>query len=416
MSTHATAAEIAVHYHRSVALPGAERGVESAVEAADQAQATGAYDEAATFLRMALDLLPAGDDRRPRLLGRLGIVLAWALAFDDAVEVAGQAGDAIAEAETKQAAAEYLADAAYACARPAASWRPGAWPGRGSPTPPPTTSPGPGCCASTTSGGRPRTADTRVSPSTAPNAGRRPPSSGRLSLDPLGPAPMEAVFDTREEAAKSSNLVVLCVWGGQYTAERCRCIEAEAREAEALGRLARAARPGRTCPATRSPSGSWTRPAERWSGPRPWPRAWERRFPPPSIPSSCLCVALDEGWERVESTYSFLASSDNPALAWALGFARGSWAQAAARPGHPAEALEAIWLLVPWLERAPVWTISYPAMACGAAEALWVLERDDHLPEIEWALREKVIAPDFRSTGVRRPPGHGPPVRPLRAL
>src|SRR5581483_8448887 len=64
---------------------------------------------------MALDMLPGGDDRRPRLLGRLGIVLAWALSFDDAVAVATEAGDAIAEAETKPAAAEYLADAAYAC-------------------------------------------------------------------------------------------------------------------------------------------------------------------------------------------------------------------------------------------------------------------------------------------------------------
>src|SRR5581483_1522424 len=91
-------ADIAAHYHRSLALPGAHQGVEPAVEAAEAAQAAGAYDEAAAFLRMALDMLPGGDDRRPRLLGRLGIVLAWALSFDDAVAVATEAGDAIAEA------------------------------------------------------------------------------------------------------------------------------------------------------------------------------------------------------------------------------------------------------------------------------------------------------------------------------
>lgn len=76
------AGEVAVQYHRSRTMPGAERGVEPALAAADRAQTTGGYDEAAILLRMALDMLPEGDDRRPRLLGRLGIVLAWALSFD----------------------------------------------------------------------------------------------------------------------------------------------------------------------------------------------------------------------------------------------------------------------------------------------------------------------------------------------
>ena len=35
-------------------------------------------------------------------------------------------------------------------------------------------------------------------------------------------------------------------------------------------------------------------------------------------------------------------------------------------------------------------------MASHAAEALWVLDRLDHVELIEGALREKVIAPDFR--------------------
>jgi class 3 adenylate cyclase len=52
----AQAGEIASQYHRSAGLPGAERGFEPALAAADHAEATGAHEEAARFLRMALDL------------------------------------------------------------------------------------------------------------------------------------------------------------------------------------------------------------------------------------------------------------------------------------------------------------------------------------------------------------------------
>ena len=66
----AQAAEIAAQYHRSRSLPGAERGVEPALDAVERAEATAAYDTAARLLRRTLDLLPGTDARRPRLLGR----------------------------------------------------------------------------------------------------------------------------------------------------------------------------------------------------------------------------------------------------------------------------------------------------------------------------------------------------------
>src|SRR5262249_56432959 len=71
-----------------------------------------ADDDAATFLRIALDLMPAGDARRARLLARLGLALTWALRFEEATRVASEAGDAIARAEGDAAAADYLAEAA----------------------------------------------------------------------------------------------------------------------------------------------------------------------------------------------------------------------------------------------------------------------------------------------------------------
>ncbi|HEV8624577.1 MAG TPA: hypothetical protein VG034_08975, partial [Acidimicrobiia bacterium] len=212
----AEAGEIAFQYYRSVTLPGAESGVEPALAAVDHAQARGGYDEAAGFLRMALDMLPEADDRRPRLLGRLGIVLAWALAFDAAVEVAAEAGDAIAEAEGKAAAAAYLSDAAYVCSMAGgavAAWelaRQGL----------------------THAGARDvawarlvsfdlerRAAEDRDHPGILIDSAERRESARILRaarLDPLAPAPMEAVFDSREEARSSSNLSVLALWAGEY--------------------------------------------------------------------------------------------------------------------------------------------------------------------------------------------------------
>jgi class 3 adenylate cyclase/GAF domain-containing protein len=113
--TPAQAGEIAAQYQRSAELPGAERGVDFALAAATHAETAGAHDDAARFLRTGLELLPAGDDHRPRLLGRLGIALAWAAAFDEAVEVASEAGEAIAMAEGAEAATDYLTEALSSC-------------------------------------------------------------------------------------------------------------------------------------------------------------------------------------------------------------------------------------------------------------------------------------------------------------
>jgi hypothetical protein len=62
------AGEIARQWHRSSTLADAERGVPHCIAAADAAEKAAAHDEAAAFLAMALDLLPEGDSRRPRLL------------------------------------------------------------------------------------------------------------------------------------------------------------------------------------------------------------------------------------------------------------------------------------------------------------------------------------------------------------
>jgi hypothetical protein len=66
-----------------------------------------------------------------------------------------------------------------------------------------------------------------------------------------------------------------------------------------------------------------------------------------------------------------------------------------ARLGQAEVALRLLGLLVPRLERSPVWTVGLSVAAYDAAETLWVLEHLDHAEAIERCL-EKVVTADFR--------------------
>ncbi len=106
------AAEVAYQFWRGAAAAGAERGVEYAIAAADNAESAYAFDEVTDFLRIALELLPHADPRRPRVLARLGVGLVWTLNEEKAPSVTLEAGELIAAAESPEAAADYLAYAA----------------------------------------------------------------------------------------------------------------------------------------------------------------------------------------------------------------------------------------------------------------------------------------------------------------
>ena len=64
--------------------------------------------------RASLELTDPSDPRRPRVLARLALALAWNLNLDGAEETAIRAAASIAEAEGEAAAAEFVADAADA--------------------------------------------------------------------------------------------------------------------------------------------------------------------------------------------------------------------------------------------------------------------------------------------------------------
>jgi tetratricopeptide (TPR) repeat protein len=392
------AGEIAVQYHRSRTLPGAERGVEPALAAVDHAQ-TGGYDEAAILLRMALDLLPDSDERRPRLLGRLGIVLAWALAFDEGAQVAAEAGDAIAQTEGKAAAAEYLSDAAYVCAMAGGVMRSWDLARQGL----------------TYAGARDvawarlvsidyerRAAEDPEHPGIPLDTPERRESARILRaarLDPLAPGPMEGVLDSREEAFESANLYLLLSWAGEFA----RCLplfESEAEDAESAGRLARAARAWAGVSMCQACLGRIDEARKSLQS----AKALAARLGTPIFvvvyAQESLALALDEGWDELVAIVGPLTTSTNPVAAWGLGYFSAAAARAAARAGRGDEAIGFLGLLAPWLEAAPAWTATFPVMASHAAETLWLLERLDHAEVIERALREKVIAPDFRVLGV----------------
>lgn len=106
------AAEIAHQYWLSRELPGAERGAEHAIVGADRAAAAHVHHSVAAYLRIALDLLPPDDGRRPRLLTRHALALMYSLDFDVALETAREAARQVAATEGANAAAEFISSVA----------------------------------------------------------------------------------------------------------------------------------------------------------------------------------------------------------------------------------------------------------------------------------------------------------------
>src|SRR5262245_35675326 len=106
------AREIARQYYQSAALPGAERGVAYCLAAAERAERAGALEQVADVLAMALELLPADDAPRGRLLARRGRALASTNRASEAGTIAVEAAELVAASDGHAAAAGYLAEVA----------------------------------------------------------------------------------------------------------------------------------------------------------------------------------------------------------------------------------------------------------------------------------------------------------------
>ncbi|MGH2532590.1 MAG: helix-turn-helix transcriptional regulator [Thermomicrobiales bacterium] len=123
------AAELAVHYHASLSLPGAERGLPHALAAAEQARRGFARERVITFLRIARDLARhGGAEQRAEILGMLAVAEADALMLDDAQRTVDETLAALDELDAPPGrVAAFLAEAATAIRDGGArrdGWRP----------------------------------------------------------------------------------------------------------------------------------------------------------------------------------------------------------------------------------------------------------------------------------------------------
>lgn len=396
------AGEIASQYHRSAGIPGAESGVEPALEAASHAEGTGAHDEAAAFLGVALGLLADDDPRRLDVLSRLGITLAWARNFEESLPVTAEVGEALAADGRRSEAVSYLSEVAYACGMVAGS--PSAW-------------------ALAEQGLRyaaehdvawarlvffdlqrreAERADYPGIPLDTPERAEAARTIRDAPGDPMALYVFEAVFSTGSEARASRNLAIRINIGGEFAA----CLDPLAEEGEralAQGQLVRAARArslAAFCLATlgRLPE---ARAAVDDA------KAFFSRAGAPMVVAlhaeEQLALALDAGWEEVGAAFEPMADATGrvvPALAWAAGILYAMSGRIDARLGRPDLALRRLELLLPWLERAPAWAVHFPLMASHAVDILWLTGRTDHAALIEDVLRAKVIDPDFRDSMV----------------
>ena len=402
-------AEVAAHYHRSAVLPGADAGVAAALAAAEQAQVAAAYGEAASFLAMACELAPPGDGRLPRLRARLGLALAWSLRFDEAVRAARAAAEEIATVEGDQAAAGYLAEVAAACGNAGSTehaWQlaePGlAYAGERRDTVWATLA--------LLDVDRREAADPEY-PGIVLDIPERHQALGVLDragaltgrLDLLRYTAM-AVYGTRErippEIAEDASVRLFFL--GDYAGALPR-FTAETAEARTRGQLAREAYCHRCVArcwialghleAGRAALAEAHAVADRIAA-GPW--GWQP-FHAILGTEVALALATDEGWEDLESLNAQMFGKRIGALWWAQSGNAATTAVGYARLGRPPElALQLVAAVLPALERASPWALTYLQTACDAAEALWLLDRRDHLAVIEAALRDKALPADFR--------------------
>ncbi len=396
------AAELAFQFHQSSAVSGAERGVPHALAAADQAEASAAWDEQVNFLRMALELLPNGDERRPRLLARLGIALMWALQPDEGAVVAADAGASIAASETNDAAADYLRDAknaAFEAGNMLASLtlasegmryigdrRDRVWADLLQSDHQARTWNDPSALGILLPADEPEF-DLWIQVMNSIPVDERPFAYARFesrsqflsdlehlrSLDRAGQS-LWYLSDPRRAKRDFMDALAAAEREGRV-AEQVLIHGQLARAFAALGEFTEAEASCDSCEALIS------------------------RLPGPSVHTQQLDIALIElraarGEPLVDIDRISAPRGAEDGYARALGFSIG--AVAFAQAGNQDAALAVLRRALPAIERAPIGEVNLVCYTCNSAWALWIMQRTDHVEAIEKSLREKIIAPDHR--------------------
>ena len=398
------AAEVAYHFWRSSTASGGARGVEYAIAAADNAELSYAYEEVVSFLRIALELLPADDERRGRVLARLGLALVWTVGREDAAKVVREAGEMIARAEGADEAANYYESGAFALVTAGltrSAWdlareglrhingrRDIVWAGL-------------------------REIDLRGEEGEDPgNPGIRTDTPGQRQLrEVLRSLPREQIrqrdfappYESRNEvlADQYATPVSLLFLAGDCQ-RSLQLFRAAAADAERQGRIARAARAWADAAVCHIGLGEFLAAQAACD------RALLLSARAKSLSSEFVNldlmsarhdfrIALDDGWdEAFQDGTSDLFFQPKPENNWAFAITCSNSAYLAVRTERIDLALQLIGSITNALEQGAPWEPTYSAVACDAGATLWFANHRDSNEVVERNLREKVIAPDFR--------------------
>jgi class 3 adenylate cyclase len=405
------AGELAYQYHCSAEIPGAERGIDFALLAAEGAERSAAWDEMASFLEIAQQLMSALDARRPRTSGRRALALITALRLDEGAAAATEAAAELAVTQGDAAAADFLQAAQsaaflsgalrvswalaeegmrYIGARRDATWaelfRMSRW-GR--------------MAADRDDLGiavpinDPEFEKWARVVSTLPASARIPMFESReraletLTDDTVQPA-------RRGSALRRGRMVVMTVVGDYRSALNSYTeMEAETkRDGRIAGQILALAMMSR-CHSVLGDFAAAQRELTRGE-------ELAGRLAQASRQAQLLIAATDElryatGEENDLSLILLggVVSEDEPELRWARSGSRAALARILAVAGRYDEAMELVALLPEVIERAPIWEGNYPRIVCDAAATLWIARRLEHIGPIENAVR-RIVAADYR--------------------
>ncbi|MGD9934196.1 MAG: AAA family ATPase [Dehalococcoidia bacterium] len=401
--TPASAAEIAYQYHRSVALPGGERGVAWALRAADDAESSYAWEKLIASLDMARELAPESDPRLGPILRRLALALPYvrgANRLDAALE---DATALTATAEGNDAGADFVSQAVTALADAGRWGKAMSWAPRGLELM------------------SPRRRDEawarlahwemmRRSSETSEEVGIVLPADDLAELWPIaskmdrGAGTMFALSAARFasvndiDAADEANIRAFI--RGNYREQAAQAAALSARSMEegrfetAASTAAIAARCLLALGELREADGMRER-ADEAAG----------HVSSQGVGAGYVITYLSERQKFVDEDWEgFLSHRDRElsGVPGASGF--GSWnaaairayrASAEARVGNVDYALELVRRVQRAVELAPGNAVDYPLITHEATEALWLTRRTDHAENLERNIRTKVVAGGF---------------------
>jgi DNA-binding winged helix-turn-helix (wHTH) protein/tetratricopeptide (TPR) repeat protein len=409
LATHGSRAgehaeRIARHYHASAELSGAEAGIPHCLVAADRAAAVAAWEDEASFLEMALELLPSGDRRRFELLERFGLALAFGGATSRAASIAAESAALVEERSGRGAAADYLVNVVTGVAWGATdlAWDLSERARRMASRDDPLTWARLRLIElwkdSARTGHPLDTPEHRQATVAALENWSALDDARKNSLALVGLA-----FESRAEVLEraSDTAVFLALSAGEYeqAIERFRAdIEASethpelaasyfylstiARLQAALGRLDEA-RAG-------------LEDSERRLEGLPMNAAF--RSVRASVRSEIAHVE-GRGFEALIPVFEELVVSVDEGSKWLMPTAMCAGAEVFALAGRSQDALRMLEAGLPGMVRSPGWMTSFTLMVNAAVGTLWALGRDDWSTLLEKQLREKTLEPDFRFPG-----------------